>query len=188
LVFLLNRYFAEMGHAVEAAGGRVDKFIGDGVMALFGLDSGVEAGCREALAAAKDMAERMQNLNRALVHDLPEPLRIGIGHPELVRPVGSELPIHLVQRTWRRLVADRGLHPLPSDNPLQTHRPHEPCDGAPSNRDAFARQLPPDLADPIDAVVLRENPPDVDRPLGVPLRPLRQPIRIGFPAGMFVPS
>jgi len=79
LVFLLNRYFAEMGHAVEAAGGRIDKFIGDGVMALFGLDSGVEAGCREALAAAKDMAERMQSLNRALIHDMPEPLRIGIG-------------------------------------------------------------------------------------------------------------
>jgi adenylate cyclase len=79
LVFLLNRYFAEMGHAVEAAGGRIDKFIGDGVMALFGLDSGVEAGCREALAAAKDMAERMQNLNRTLIHDTPEPLRIGIG-------------------------------------------------------------------------------------------------------------
>ncbi len=79
LVFLLNRYFAEMGHAVEEAGGRIDKFIGDGVMALFGLDSGVEAGCREALAAAKGMAERMQSLNRALTHDLPEPLRIGIG-------------------------------------------------------------------------------------------------------------
>jgi adenylate cyclase len=79
LVFLLNRYFAEMGHAVEAAGGRIDKFIGDGVMALFGLDTGVEAGCREALAAARNMAERMEILNRALVHDISEPLRIGIG-------------------------------------------------------------------------------------------------------------
>jgi adenylate cyclase len=79
LVFLLNQYFAEMGNAVEAAGGRIDKFIGDGVMALFGLDSGVEAGCREALVAARDMALRMQNLNRALVFDIPEPLRIGIG-------------------------------------------------------------------------------------------------------------
>src|SRR5262249_16838563 len=82
VVFLLNRYFAEMGHAVEAAGGRIDKFIGDGVMALFGLDSGVEAGCREALAAAKDMAERLQLLNRTVCQDLRGPLRIGIGiHP-----------------------------------------------------------------------------------------------------------
>ncbi|HLN10722.1 MAG TPA: adenylate/guanylate cyclase domain-containing protein [Xanthobacteraceae bacterium] len=79
LVFLLNQYFAEMGRAVEAAGGRIDKFIGDGVMALFGLDSGVEAGCREALVAAMDMARRMQGLNRALIDDITEPLRIGIG-------------------------------------------------------------------------------------------------------------
>jgi adenylate cyclase len=79
LVFLLNQYFAEMGHAVESAGGRVDKFIGDGVMALFGLENGVEAGCRDALVAARDMGRRMQSLNRALIHDSSEPLRIGIG-------------------------------------------------------------------------------------------------------------
>ena len=46
------------------------------------------------------------------------------------------------------------------------------------NRDAFARQLPPNFAYPIDAEVLLENPPDVDRQLGVPLRPFRQAIRI----------
>jgi adenylate cyclase len=79
VVFLLNRYFAEMGHAVEQAGGRIDKFIGDGVMALFGLDRGAESGCREALAAARAMAQRLDELNRALAADLPEPLRIGIG-------------------------------------------------------------------------------------------------------------
>jgi adenylate cyclase len=79
LVFLLNRYFAAMGHAVEEAGGRIDKFIGDGVMALFGLDSGAEAGCREALVGARLMAERLAQLNEALVHELPEPLRLGIG-------------------------------------------------------------------------------------------------------------
>ena len=79
VVFLLNRYFAEMGHAVEEAGGRIDKFIGDGVMALFGLDRGVEVGCREALAAARAMSERLAHLNETLAHDLPEPLRIGIG-------------------------------------------------------------------------------------------------------------
>jgi hypothetical protein len=46
----------------------------------------------------------------------------------------------------------------------------------------------PNLANPIDAEVLRKNPPDVDRQLGVPLRPLRQSIRIAFPAGVFVPG
>ncbi len=79
VVFLLNRYFAEMGHAVEEAGGHIDKFIGDGVMALFGLDRGAEAGCREALAAARAMSERLAHLNETLSHDLPEPLRMGIG-------------------------------------------------------------------------------------------------------------
>jgi adenylate cyclase len=79
LVFLLNRYFAEMGHAVQAAGGHIDKFIGDGVMALFGLDSGPAEGCRQALAAAKEMAQRLQSLNRTLAQELPEPLRMGIG-------------------------------------------------------------------------------------------------------------
>jgi adenylate cyclase len=79
VVFLLNRYFSEMGHAVETAGGQIDKFIGDGVMALFGLDSGVEAGCRAALTAARAMSERMQSLNHALAHDVTEPMKIGIG-------------------------------------------------------------------------------------------------------------
>ena len=51
VVFILNRYFAAMGGAVEAAGGRVDKFIGDGVMALFGIEEDAATGARQALAA-----------------------------------------------------------------------------------------------------------------------------------------
>ena len=79
VVFVLNRYFAAMGRAVETAGGRVDKFIGDGVMALFGIASGPEAACREALAAARMMSERLEELNRSLSGELDQPLRIGIG-------------------------------------------------------------------------------------------------------------
>ncbi len=79
VVFVLNRYFAEMGEAIEAAGGRIDKFIGDGIMALFGVDSTFKDGSREALVAARKMAENLQTLNESLKNDLDEPLRIGIG-------------------------------------------------------------------------------------------------------------
>ncbi|HEX6981065.1 MAG TPA: adenylate/guanylate cyclase domain-containing protein [Alphaproteobacteria bacterium] len=79
VVFVLNRYFAAIGQAIERAGGRVDKFIGDGVMALFGIDAGPANGARAALAAARAMGEVMGELNTALRHDLDRPLRIGIG-------------------------------------------------------------------------------------------------------------
>lgn len=78
-VFLLNRYFHEMGAAIEAAGGRVDKFIGDGIMALFGIGGTPEEAARSALAAARAMAHRLDALNVELAGDLREPLRIGIG-------------------------------------------------------------------------------------------------------------
>ncbi len=93
VVFVLNRYFAAMGQAVEAAGGRLDKFIGDGVMALFGIDDGPERGCRAALAAARAMVEQLAALNRLLSHELSEPLRIGIGihaGPAIVGEMGYE--------------------------------------------------------------------------------------------------
>ncbi|MEQ9330115.1 adenylate/guanylate cyclase domain-containing protein [Thalassobaculum sp.] len=79
VVFILNRYFAEMGAAIEGAGGRIDKFIGDGIMALFGIESGPAEGARQALAAARAMGERLADLNASLEGDLNAPLRIGIG-------------------------------------------------------------------------------------------------------------
>lgn len=79
VVFLLNRYFRAMGSAVEASGGHLDKFIGDGVMALFGVGKSTEEGCREALEAARRMSVNLEEINRILAHDLTEPLRIGIG-------------------------------------------------------------------------------------------------------------
>ena len=79
VVFILNRYFAAMGRAVESAGGRVDKFLGDGIMALFGVEDDIQAGCRAALAAARLMSERLVELNESLRAELAEPLRIGIG-------------------------------------------------------------------------------------------------------------
>jgi adenylate cyclase len=79
VVVVMNQYFRAMGEAIENAGGQVDKFIGDGVMALFGLDTDAGRGCAQALVAARDMAIGLRRLNQTLAHDLPEPLRIGIG-------------------------------------------------------------------------------------------------------------
>jgi adenylate cyclase len=68
-----------MGEAIEEAGGRLDKFIGDGVMALFGVSDTPEAGARQGLVAARNMSRHLQELNRTLEHELNEPLRMGIG-------------------------------------------------------------------------------------------------------------
>ncbi len=79
VVFILNRYFAAMGMAVEESGGRVDKFVGDGIMAVFGVERGVAVGSGNAMLAARRMAERLIEVNNALAHELDRPLRIGIG-------------------------------------------------------------------------------------------------------------
>lgn len=98
LVFLLNNYFETVGAAITDAGGRVDKFIGDGVMALFGIDAGPEDGCRQALSAAKRMVEQVEVLSRALAEDLPEPLKIGVGihcGPAVVGRMGYGETVHV---------------------------------------------------------------------------------------------
>lgn len=79
VVFLLNRYFDAVGAAIESVDGHIDKFIGDGVMAVFGVRRPIDEACRRALAAARAMSENMQQLNESLGHEDIEPLRIGIG-------------------------------------------------------------------------------------------------------------
>jgi adenylate cyclase len=79
IVFLLNRYFALVGNAVEKAGGRIDKFIGDGAMALFGIGTSPEEACRQALTAAASIARDIEKLSEELSDELSLPLRIAIG-------------------------------------------------------------------------------------------------------------
>ena len=98
LVFLLNSYFETVGESIASAGGMVDKFIGDGVMALFGIEAGPAEGCRQALAAAQRMVDQVQMLSQALAEELAEPLRIGVGihcGPAVVGRMGYGATIHL---------------------------------------------------------------------------------------------
>ncbi len=79
VVFFLNRYFEAVGTAITRAGGVTNQFTGDGVMALFGVESGPADGSRQALAAARAMVESVAALSAELAADLGSPLRIGIG-------------------------------------------------------------------------------------------------------------
>jgi len=79
VVFVINQYFRHMGEAIEKSGGHLDKFIGDGVMALFGLEDEPEEAAKKALLAAKYMSEALDELNETLKSDTEEPLRLGIG-------------------------------------------------------------------------------------------------------------
>ena len=61
-VFVLNRYFAAMGAAIEEAGGHVDKFIGDAIMVIFGApqdmspDEQAKRAANCAIAMQREMA------------------------------------------------------------------------------------------------------------------------------------
>ncbi len=79
VVFILNQFFAEMSAALAATRGHYAQFSGDGLMALYGLRGGFGAGCRDALAGAVEMGERLERLNERLGEELEVPLRMGIG-------------------------------------------------------------------------------------------------------------
>ncbi|MDX0446690.1 2Fe-2S iron-sulfur cluster binding domain-containing protein [Sinorhizobium medicae] len=78
-VFLLNRYFEVVGEAVEGSGGVIDKFIGDGALAIFGLKTPLPEACRQALSAAARLSQGIRALNQTFEGELDQPLRLAIG-------------------------------------------------------------------------------------------------------------
>lgn len=79
VVFLLNRYFTIVGQAVEHAGGHLDKFIGDGAMALFGLGEDEEHACRNAMKAAATILRDIAILNEGLEKQFAVRLEVVVG-------------------------------------------------------------------------------------------------------------
>ncbi|WP_456635725.1 adenylate/guanylate cyclase domain-containing protein [Bradyrhizobium sp. USDA 10063] len=78
-VFIVNRFLGAVSQAVIESGGQPNQFVGDGMLALFGLASSRQQACRQALRAAAQIGKNIEELNQFLSHDLPEPLRFGIG-------------------------------------------------------------------------------------------------------------
>ena len=78
-VFIVNRFLGAVSQAVLASGGMPNQFVGDGMLALFGLSTSRQEACRQALRAAAMIAANVDELNKFLEHDLREPIRFGIG-------------------------------------------------------------------------------------------------------------
>jgi len=77
IVSLLNRYFSAMTDIIFAHGGTLDKYLGDGLMALFGAPTTTPDDANNALNAAVAMQRRVLGINIELqAEGLPE---IGVG-------------------------------------------------------------------------------------------------------------
>src|SRR5919205_2988696 len=88
VVQLLNKYFSAMTDIIFAHGGTLDKYIGDGLMALFGAPTATPEDACNAVAAAVRMQRRMEEINAQLRADGLIEIAIGIGLHTGVATVG----------------------------------------------------------------------------------------------------
>src|SRR4029079_15506235 len=63
IVFLINRFVETVSRAITDAGVDANQFVGDGVLALFGLDTAAATACRQALRAASLIESNIAHLN-----------------------------------------------------------------------------------------------------------------------------
>lgn len=78
VVFLLNRFFDAIVPQITNAGGTVDKYMGDGLLAVFET-GGKQSSGRDALKAAHGIGQALDTFNEQLLKEGENPIRIGIG-------------------------------------------------------------------------------------------------------------
>lgn len=76
---LLNRYLDRMSAIIERHGGVIDKYVGDAIMALFGAPVALPDAPARAIAAARDMARALEQLNAELRTEGKPALAFGVG-------------------------------------------------------------------------------------------------------------
>jgi len=127
VVFILNEFFAAAGSAIHAQGGWIDKYLGDGLLAVFGQTHGVEVGCRQALRAARAVDLALDHVNAKLRAEIGRPLEVGIGihaGPLLVGRIGFGETVDLtvvgnavnVASRLEALSKDKGFQLVVSDD------------------------------------------------------------------------
>jgi predicted ATPase/class 3 adenylate cyclase len=88
---LLGTYFGAMAAVIESWGGTVEKYIGDAIMAVFGVPTVREDDAERALHAALEMRARLAELNVDFErqHHVSLEVRIGVNTGEVVAPIGD---------------------------------------------------------------------------------------------------
>jgi class 3 adenylate cyclase/tetratricopeptide (TPR) repeat protein len=83
---VMDAFFAAMREEIEAEGGTVEKFIGDAVMAAFGVPAAHEDDPARAIRAARRMGRRLGRLNQELSssHGVELSMRIGVNTGEVL--------------------------------------------------------------------------------------------------------
>ncbi len=77
-VYLLNAFFSVMGEIVFKHHGIVDKYLGDGFLAIFGAPVSSIADADNAISAALEMKNSLETINTTIAKDLNAKLKIGI--------------------------------------------------------------------------------------------------------------
>jgi class 3 adenylate cyclase len=89
---MMTRYFDRMRAVLERHGGTVEKFIGDAVMAVFGIPQVHEDDALRAVRAAAEMSEALAELNEELErdHGVTIATRTGVNTGEVVAGTGGQ--------------------------------------------------------------------------------------------------
>lgn len=92
---LLNHFFTLSFTAMHQQCGHVNKFLGDGMMVLFGVPHTLDDHADRAVMAALDLVRRLNGFNDQLILMKQQPLAVGIGihsGPALVGCSGAAMP------------------------------------------------------------------------------------------------
>ena len=119
---VMSRYFEAMREAIERHGGTVEKFIGDAVMAVFGIPVVHEDDALRAVRAAVDMRVALAELNEELDRDRGVRIesRIGVNTGEVVAGEGQTLAVGDAVNVAARL--EQGAAPGETLLGASTHR------------------------------------------------------------------
>jgi len=102
---VMGRYYDAMRAAIERHGGTVEKFIGDAVMAVFGIPTLHEDDALRAVRAAAEMRDALAKLNEELERDFGVRIeaRTGVNTGEVVAGEGQTLAVGDAVNTAARL-------------------------------------------------------------------------------------